>query len=388
MFHWITTGLGGFILLGYLATTLEFIRGNQSIRKLCEIALVEPSAHFNLPRVSVVIPARNEAKGIEAALESVLRLDYPDYELIILNDRSTDGTGAILEEMALTYPQLKVINIQKLPNGWLGKNYALWKGAQMASGDLLLFTDADVVFKPSALRRAVHYLQSEKLDHLAAMPGLISQNFDLSVFMGAFSVFFCLYSRPWNARKHNRKDFIGTGAFNLIRKTVYEAIGTHQSIAMRPDDDMKLGKRVKFGGFKQDLCDGSALLQVEWYHSLNGMVEGLMKNAFAGVDYNLPYTLLVVSLQFLFSVWPVLALFVTDGLTWWLYACVMVLMQVLCLSHVLRYRLNPLSGPFFPISALLVIYIILRATTLTLLNNGIHWRGTHYPLSALKANRV
>jgi glycosyltransferase involved in cell wall biosynthesis len=391
MANWVITALGGFILLGYLLTTLEFMRGNRSIRSLSHLPVnpcVDASTNASLPKVSVIIPARNEERGIEAALHSVLMLDYPNYELIVLNDRSEDRTGAILDQIAQIHPALQVVHIHTLPDGWLGKNHALWQGAAMASGELLLFTDADVVFEPSSLRRAVHFMQNQSLDHLAAMPGLISKNMDLSLFMGTFSVFFCMYSKPWNARKKHSKNFIGIGAFNLIRKSVYEAIGTHQSIAMRPDDDMKLGKRVKLNGFRQDLCDATQAIQVEWYHSLSEMVEGLMKNAFAGLDYNLPYTLAAVLAQLLFTVWPVLALFLTEGFTWWTYAAIILLMQIFCLDHLIRYRLNPWSGLFFPLSTLLVVYIILRATTLTLIHDGIQWRGTHYPLSALRANRV
>ncbi|WP_373531812.1 glycosyltransferase [Vampirovibrio sp.] len=391
MEHWIVTGLGAVILLGYILTTISFMRGNRSIRALSQIPIAgqgEAAAHPNFPTVSVIIPARNEARDIEAALNSVLKLDYPNYELIVLNDRSEDQTGPILDRLAEIHPTLQVVHIHSLPHGWLGKNHALWQGASMANGELLLFTDADVVFEPSALRRAVQFMQHQSLDHLSAMPGLLCRSLELSLFMGAFSLFFCMYSRPWNAKDPKRKDFIGIGAFNLIKKSVYDAVGTHQSIALRPDDDMKLGKRVKLEGFRQDLCDGSEYIQVEWYHSLPEMIDGLMKNAFAGLNYSVPYALGAVFAQLLYSVWPVFALFFTTGITGWIYASILVLMQIFCLDHLIKYRLNRWSGLFFPLSTLLVVYIILRATALTLMNDGIRWRGTHYPLAALKANRV
>lgn len=388
MADWILAGLGGLILLGYIVITLEFFIGNRSIVKLSEVALLEPAAYFNLPAVSVIIPARNEARDIRQALTSVLALDYPDFEVIVLNDRSEDETGNILDDLAQTYPQLKVVHIQELPDGWLGKNHALWLGARASRGEFLLFTDADIVFEPSALRRAVHFAETRKLDHLASMPGVISDSVSLSLFQGAFGIFFSLYARPWNAKKPRSGNFIGIGAFNLIRKPVYEAVGTHQAIALRPDDDMKLGKLIKRQGFRQDLCNGAEMLQVEWYASLGEMVEGLMKNAFAGLEYSLFYTLGGVTAQFLFGVWPIIALFLADGLTWWAYLLITLLMQLLCLDHVLLYRLNPLTGLFFPLSTLLMIYVILRATVLTLLHNGIRWRGTYYPLSVLKANRI
>src|SRR5690606_5030460 len=131
---------------------------------------VEVPADFAWPRVSIIVPARNEEREIEAALQSVLHLDYPDYEVMVVNDRSTDGTGAILERMQSAYPQLRVATVTELPRGWLGKNHAMYFGAQQASGELLLFTDADIVMRPDTLRRAVYYLEREKLDLLPMTP--------------------------------------------------------------------------------------------------------------------------------------------------------------------------------------------------------------------------
>lgn len=388
LIDWLSLGLALVILAGYIATTLEFILGNRSIPTLSEVLLIEPEAHQNLPKVSIIIPARNEAPHIREALNSVLKLDYPNYELIVLNDRSDDETGAILDEMTQQHARLKVVHLKHLPTGWLGKNYALQQGADMAVGEFLLFTDADIVYEASALRRTVHLLQTRNLDHLAAMPEIVAHNLDLKVFVGAFGFFFSMFTKPWNAKRPQSKSYIGIGAFNLIRKTAYEAVGGHQAIAMRPDDDIKLGKLIKTSGFRQDLCNGADLIKVEWYTSLKQLVEGLMKNAFAGLDYNLPFTLGAVVAQFLFGTWPAIALFVTTGTVWWIYLIIMALMQLICLEHTIRYRLSPLTGPLFPVCTLLMIYIILRAATLTLLQNGIYWRGTYYPLSQLKANRI
>ncbi len=382
----ILSGLAWFTLIGYLLTTLEFIIGNRSIRKIADTPL--PANNADYPKISIIIPARNEERHIEEALTSVLQLNYPDYELIVLNDRSEDTTGAILERMAQRFPQLQVVNIQALPDGWLGKNHALFRGAEASTGEILLFTDADIVMAPQTLKKAVQALQAQKLDHLALWPEIHSRGWPLKIFMNAFTVYFCLYARPWRAIHPKSSHFIGIGAFNLIRRSVYEAVGTHQRIAMRPDDDMKLGKLVKRHGFRQAVGNGLDLISVEWYASLRELVAGLMKNAFAGLDYNLPYTLYGVSGQFLFSVWPVIAVFITKGTTQLVYLLSLALMQVLCFENARKNRHVRWSGLFFPLSTVLMIYIILKATALTLWQQGIVWRGTHYPLSALKANRI
>lgn len=380
------TWLGGLTLAGYLFTTWEFILGNRSIPKLAQVPL--PANGYDWPSVSVIVPARNEERHLEEALSSLLNLDYPSYELVVLNDRSTDRTGEILTRMAQNHPQLRVTHITELPSGWLGKNHALAQGANASSGQLLLFTDADIVMAPDTLRRTVAYLQSQHLDHLAVLPEIQTPSLALSLFMNAFSIYFALYARPWQASNPNNSAFIGIGAFNLMRRSVYEHIGTHQAIALRPDDDMKLGKLVKKFGFRQSAGNGIGLVRLEWYGSLRELVQGLMKNAFAGLEYNLFFVLGGVMAQFLFGVWPVLALLITGGPAWWLNLLSVGLMQWLCWSNAKTFQLNRASGLVFPLSTLLMMYIVLRATVLNLWHNGIHWRGTHYSLAELRGNRI
>ncbi len=312
----ISTMLAVVTLLGYISITAEFIRGNRAIPRLAKMPL--PPADASWPTVSVIIPARNEERHLEEALRSVLALDYPHYELVVLNDRSEDRTGEILDQLAQKHPQLRVQHITTLPAGWLGKNHALFEGAKAATGEILLFTDADIVMAPDTLRRTVAYLQAHAVDHLAIMPEIQSRSLALSLFMNAFSIYFALYARPWRVSDPKDKAFIGIGAFNMMRCSVYEAIGTHQAIALRPDDDMKLGKLVKMNGFRQAAGNGLGLLRVEWYASLTELVQGLMKNAFAGLEYNLVFVLGGVVAQFFFGVWPLLALWVTQGPVWWL----------------------------------------------------------------------
>jgi glycosyltransferase involved in cell wall biosynthesis len=380
------TLLGAATLVGYGCTTLEFILGNRALPKLAQTPL--PPAGHHWPTVSVIIPARNEERHLEEALSSVLALDYPGFELVVLNDRSDDRTGEILNRMAQQYPQLRVRHIEALPAGWLGKNHALYEGAKTATGEILLFTDADIVMGPETLRRTVAYFQAQALDHLALMPEIQTRSVALSLFMNAFSVYFALYSRPWQVSNPKSKAFIGIGAFNMIRHAVYEQIGTHQAIALRPDDDMKLGKLVKTRGFRQAAGNGLGLLQVEWYASLTELVQGLMKNAFAGLEYNVLLVLGGLIAQFCFGVWPVWALFVTHGLAWWLNLLSVALMQLLCFTNARSAGLNRASGLFFPLSSLLMMYIVLRSTVITLWQNGIHWRGTYYALAELRANRI
>ncbi|HEY5512071.1 MAG TPA: glycosyltransferase family A protein, partial [Geomonas sp.] len=267
------------------------------------------------PKVTLVVAARNEERNIAEALRSLLCLDYPDYELLVVNDRSEDTTGAILEELSADQPRLRVIQVSELPAGWLGKNHALWVGARAAAGELLLFSDADIVMEPTVLSRAVTFLLDQGVDHLAVTPVLRMPTLFLDMFGASFILFFCMFSRPWKARDPRSRFHIGIGAFNLVRTAAYWKAGGHRRIALRPDDDMKLGKILKLDGFRQESAYGGGLLTVEWYATLGELIRGLEKNAFAGVDYRLTLVLLGALCHLTASVWPYLAIFLTTGAT-------------------------------------------------------------------------
>jgi glycosyltransferase involved in cell wall biosynthesis len=364
---------------------VEIARGNRATTHLKDVPRFSGDS---VPRVSVIIPARNEEKMIRQALQSVLRSDYPNLEFIVINDRSDDQTGAILAKMAAEDTRLQVLNITALPEGWLGKNYALCEGAERASGELLLFSDADVIIEPSTLGRAVGYLKTNRLQHLAAMPTVHLPSLLSRLFCSAFGVFFSGYLRPWKAKDPGSGSFIGIGAFNLITADAYKLSGTHRMIAMRPDDDIKLGKLVKKAGYRQEMVFGMGLLNVEWYSSLRELIAGLMKNAFAGLEYSVLMSISAGIAVLLLNVWPFTAILVVRGLALVLnvLAVIVILLFISDANHF--YGLPRRYALAHPLSAILFVYIIWKSLVLTLWTRGITWRGTHYPLKLLKANRV
>jgi glycosyltransferase involved in cell wall biosynthesis len=364
---------------------VDIARGNRSIAHLKD-AHHHPGAY--LPRVSVIVPARNEEKKLREALRSLLRQDYQELEFIILNDRSTDQTGAILAEMSAANTQLRVMNVTELPPGWLGKNYASYQGAAAATGELLLFTDADVVMEPSTLARAVSYLTANQLHHLAVMPKVQMPSLPLRVFCSAFGVLFSSYMRPWKAKDPASQSFIGIGAFNLVTAKAYKAVGTHRAIAMRPDDDIKLGKLLKRAGHRQEMVLGMGLLTVEWYSSLRELIDGLMKNAFAGLEYRVTMAISAGIAVSLGSVWPFVAIFVLKNVAWVLYLQAVILMLLLIADANRVYGMPRWYALAHPFAAALFVYILWKSMVLTLWTGGISWRGTHYPLESLRANRV
>jgi Glycosyl transferase family 2 len=381
------------VLLLLAAATLLFVilfgtdlfLGNRSTAFLRDIPPDSPAPR---PRVSVVIPARNEQHRIRQALESVLRQDYPDAEYIVIDDRSTDQTGAILAEMARQDPRLRVMTISELPSGWLGKNYALYTGAEAASGELILFADADVVMDRTVLGRAVNYMQQRQLHHLAILPDIRMPGVLLKMFTSAFGIFFALYARPWKAKDPKSKRSVGIGAFNLVSAQAYHAAGTHQAIAMRPDDDLKLGKLLKKQGYRQEMMFGGGMMHVEWYSSLRELVDGLMKNSFSGVGYSVAAAVAAGIALLAVTVWPLLGMLLTRGSTQLLNLAIVLVLLLITADNNRSQRLPRWYALGLPLGGILFTYILWKSMLKTLWEGGICWRGTHYPLDLLKANKV
>jgi cellulose synthase/poly-beta-1,6-N-acetylglucosamine synthase-like glycosyltransferase len=344
---------------------------------------LEGPAH---PLVSIVVAARNEEKDLEKALRSLLALDYKAKEIVVVNDRSTDKTKSILDRLQQEYSALQVLHIDHLPTGWLGKNHAHYAGAHTARGSVLLFTDADIVMSPDSLSRAVSYFEEKHLDHLAVLPRVLTRSSLLATVIVGFQFFFTAFVRPWKVKDRRSFAHVGIGAFNMIRKSAYEKIGTHRSIAMRPDDDMRLGRRIKQKGLRSDFLVGVDSLQVEWYDSVKGLIEGLMKNSFSATNYHLSLIFLGSFVLSFFFIWPFVGVVIFSGLARFFYVVtsVLILMGVALNAH--RLKMNVWQTWGFPFTMLLLLYIVWKASLRTLWKGGIEWRGTFYSLRDLRSS--
>jgi len=371
--------IGWGIALGVLMTLLDVLIGG---RRIARLDTVVPRSSG--PSVSIVVAARNEAQGIEDGVRSLLALDYTPLEVVVVNDRSTDDTGAVLERIRREHPRLSVVTVDTLPTGWLGKNHALALGASRATGELLLFTDADVVFAPSVVGRAVRVFEDRRLDHLTALPGVQTRGIALTTLVATFGVLFSIYSRPWQASNPRSKRHIGVGAFNLLRATAYRQVGTHAAIALRPDDDMRLARIVKAAGLRADVVHARGLLSVEWYSSVGQMIDGLMKNAFAGINYSGRLLVLSTLTLLAFNVWPWVALVVTQGAVRIAAGITVAALCLLMLLHVRTIQASPLIVPLYPLGVLGFVYIMWRSAWLALSRGVITWRDTAYPLADLR----
>jgi hypothetical protein len=194
--------------------------------------------------------------------------------------------------------------------------------------------------------------------------------------------------RIWAIRNPRSTAHVGIGAFNLVRADVYRAIGGHEKIRMRPDDDLKLGKIVKLAGYRQDLADGGGLIAVDWYHSLSELIRGLEKNTFSVVEYSPPFVVFNTTAMLLFNVWPFVAVLVVPGPARWIYLAVCLGLWLMTWLMAAAMRVSPLAALVFPLAALLLVFIQWRTMLLNLWHNGIRWRDTHYSLAELRANKV
>jgi glycosyltransferase involved in cell wall biosynthesis len=362
-----------------------FVDALLGMKKLESLASVKTNHPLDTPLVSIIIAAKNEEKDIEASIKSQLNQTYKNIEWIVVNDRSTDHTGKLINELAQTDCRVKTIHIDTLPTGWLGKNHALYQGYLASTGDYILFTDGDVYFKEDTIAKALTYFTENKIDHLTLTPDMNVKPFWAKAFVTFFLFGFSYFKRPWKANDDNSKVAIGIGAFNLLSRSAYEAIGTHKNIAMRPDDDLMLGVSIKKLGRKQRIVRGQSHLDVEWYPSLKEAIIGLEKNTFAGLFYSYFMVLFALGGIFISQVWPFLALFLTEGPTQVVYG-----VSIVLLFLVYQQTANVMAKGavvyfiVFPISALLFMYCIARATLLTVRRGGIVWRGTFYSIKELK----
>lgn len=346
-----------------------------------------PASSDVLPRVSIIIAARNEEEHVERALGSVLAQDYPHLDIVFVDDRSDDATARFAEAKAAEDGRLRVLHVTELPEGWLGKNHALHAGAEAATGEWLLFTDADVIFEAHAVRAGLDAVLARRLDMLACSPRVSSPSAAVRTFVAGFAMFFGLYVRPWQIRNPKRKASAGIGAYNLVRATAYRRAGGHTRLRLRPDDDLMLGRAVKHAGGRTDLMFGGRFVSVDWYPSLGALVEGLMKNAFAGVNYSVPAVVASVAGMLTVGVAPfVLAVTLTGPLQLAAVVVSAVLLAV-AFAGTRAAGLPFLHGLGLPVSSALFCYIIVRAAVRTLRQGGIVWRGTFYPLDELRRNR-
>lgn len=364
---------------------LSYVARSRDFEREASEPLPSPS-----PFVSVLVPARNEEGGISKCLESLVAQDYPNFEIVAIDDRSTDRTGVIMDEWAArSNGRLKVVHVESLPEDWLGKNHALHLGTRTmrAETEFILFTDGDVVFEPGTLRVSIRHCQARAVDHLVLGPRMLASGPWLAAVQLVFGMAFLTILRP--SRLGRSKDvYVGIGAFNLVRRRFYEASGGHERLRLEVVDDGMLGKILVGAGAKADMIDGKKWIRLAWYDSVSGFVKGLEKNGFAALRYSLVRTALLVLANLWIYVLPYVFLATTDGSARWLLAALVLYVHLNFAIAAVLLASSPFLSLIVPFAGMIVLYTFLRSAAVTLWRGGIEWRDTHHSLDVLKRNMV
>ena len=367
----------------FLATTLAALRHLRWVRRLPALDTFAPSDER--VRCSVVIAARDEEARIEQTIRHLLAQRGVEAELIVVNDRSTDGTGEILQRLAKEDARLQVKRVDVLPEGWLGKCHACHVGASAAAGEWILFTDADCWLKPDVLARALRVAERDGADHVTMSPGTVIESFGAR----AWHLLFLTSLVNWfsGVNRDRPKSYMGIGAFNLVRTTAYRECGGYEALRLTVLDDMKLGLLLRRAGKRTRAFLGVDDVECHWGTTVGGMIKIMEKNYFAALDYRLWLALAGSTFVILVSI--ILILGLMSGTAAGLAAALSPLSLILP-AVVLARRLG-WSWPcaiFMPFMFPVFLYALFNSTFVTLRQGGIRWRETFYPLQTLRAGNV
>jgi len=341
------------------------------------------------PGVSVVVTACDEAATLEPALASLRALDYPSLQIVVVDDRSCDGTAEIVDRIAAQDGRVTAIHVRELPDGWLGKVHAMHVGTGAATGELLLFTDADVVFGPRALRRAVSWFERDGLDHMGLIPLMRTSSHGIALTLSAFATMLGVVVALARNAPAGSKRAIGVGAFNLVRRKAFDATEGLPWLKLEVADDTGLALLMRRHGARWDIGLAVEDLELEWYPSLGALVGGLEKNLVGVIAaYSMPLGLLVANSPWIIGggvlIAPILA-----GLPWLWAAPIL----TLALHVRTAWRVGQVTRlgfwAFFlsPLGHLVMSWALLRSTLACARNGGIRWRGTFYPVGALRKGK-
>ncbi|MBN2621419.1 glycosyltransferase [candidate division WOR-3 bacterium] len=377
------------VSLGVLYWIVQFVATILLVKKVRAISALPATARTSWPRVSVIMPARNEADTIEAALHMRCASDYPDLELIVVNDRSIDDTGMIAERMAVQDKRIRVLHVDSLPEGWLGKLHAMHVGAQEASGQWLLFSDADVHVKPGTLRRVIAWCEDKRIDHMAVIPDLSPVGFFVDVTLSVFMRQICIFGQAWRVEDPGSGAAIGAGAFNLVRRGSFDAVRGFEKIRLTVTDDFAFGRVLKESGARAGVLNGRGRVTVCFYRTLHDMAIGSERALFTMFGKFSALRLIAFGMLMLVcEVAPFIALFF-DGLPLvqligLIFAGVIIATSIIANVYLGRAWWTAF---FVPVANVIMCVCTVRAAILGAKRGGIIWRGTFYSNEQLRTFR-
>ena len=352
--------------------------------------------HHN-PRVSVILPARNEENFIQKCLDSLTAQDYPNYEIITIDDSSEDSTGSIIAQYAKKNSKVIHVSAGPKPEGWMGKNWACMEGYKKVTGELLLFTDADTKFEKNVISLAVSHLESFSLDALTAIPKMVCLDFWTRITLPVLSTF--LHTRFSAMRVNDPTKNTGYffGSFFIIRKKTYDTVGTHEGVKHEIIEDGALGKKVKESGHKMKMVRADHLIDAVWARDWSTLWNGLKRlmiplflqngkiavGIFFAVLFLLfmPYVMLAYSIPFVNSSFSSNIIFASSVSS-------SVLLYSACLIDSRALGIKTKHAICSPLGSLIVVSGFLTGLLHAKTNAGVSWRGRKYSMKDHSPNFI
>lgn len=377
VYQYFTTAVLGILLLNFITNNILFKNVSNF---LTPETLKKPQS-----LVSVLIPARNEAENIGRCLRSLSKQDYPNMEILVLDDNSEDGTGQVVKNLAKKDPRIKLLKGKPLKKGWLGKNYACHQLSKAAKGEYFVFTDADTLHFNNSISSAVCSLKANGLDALSVYPKQIMVTIHERMVV-TFINFAILTLMPLILIKRSKNPLFCTaiGQFLLFKRDVYESIGGHESIAPEILDDVHISKQVKRGGYRFMIFDGSNNIYCRMYSNLSEVVKGFSKFIFAAFNFNIYTLAAVLSFILVLFLFPFILLplgffvFEWSGLIINLMILQIFLVFIIKITLSFRFRTRILDVLLHPLSMIYIILIAVNSVFQAKFGQGVAWKGRKY----------
>jgi len=348
-----------------------------------------PAEHLNeWPRVSVILTARNEKLHLEQAMKKRLRDNYPNLEYVLVEDRSTDGTDIIADELASEDNRIKVLHIEHLPDGWLGKLNAMNEGLKVATGEWILFSDADMFIDETVLSSVIAYSEKNSIDHLCIFPEFLADTLSLKVLFSGLTRILALGGKLWAVANPKSKSAVGVGGFNLVKRSSFEKTGGLEWIKMDVADDVALGTMMKRAGFSSVVLSGKETVKVYLYKTWAASIQGTEKAAFTTIGSFSPLIMIALAAGLILEMSPFYAFAFGISKPFLILSLMAIAISTLSSLLIEKWLCGRfLSALFWPFGLALVMALSLNGFFNGWRKGGINWRDTFYPTKTLKEGK-
>ncbi len=329
--------------------------------------------------VSVLIPARNEANNITDCLISLQNQTYSNLEILVLDDESTDDTSKQVAKLAETDKRIKLIAGQNLPKGWVGKSWACHQLSDIATGDWLLFTDADTRYKTTAISASVAFATREHADLLSLLPKQLAPTTNTQIMMPLlYFIFYTLFPGFLLSKTKTESISAAIGQFLLFNRSTYQAINGHKSVASSIVEDLDLAKVVKKANKKLVVADGALLLSCQMYQTLSELWKGFTKNFFASFSYSIIKLIGFIIFNLIIYIWPFIALLITTKLVFFITIFQILLVYLLRVILLKRHSYPIFSVLLHPVAIIVMLAISCNSIYSIISGRGVTWKGRNY----------